>query len=149
MAMSFMKSWLRITGPSDAVMSHPRSPFAFVAVAIVTSLFRLIASFLARARLEYNSKLAFFTRWLWTRDVKLGMAIVASMPATAHTTNNSVSVKPETDVEEDFILMDYQVVAAPWVLLPRSSRVRFPSPSCLLPATGAAVIVSEGGGPAR
>ena len=116
----------------------------------VTVELRLIASLLARLSVAYSSKPAFFTRWLWASDLKLGKAIVASMPTIVITMSSSVSVKPadvaetdvpEANVKEGFMSIAYQWVTAPCVLAPVSSSVRVPSFACLLPATGVAVTV--------
>src|SRR3989338_4387808 len=64
-------------------------------MATLTLQLRLMASLLARLRLENNSKLAFFTCWLWVSDWKLGKAMLARIPNIATTTMNSTRVKPD------------------------------------------------------
>src|SRR3989338_1416787 len=77
------------------VIVQPIPQSAAFAGVTVTLLLRLMASLLARPRLENNSKLAFFTRWLWVSDWKLGKAMLARMPNIATTISSSVRVKPE------------------------------------------------------
>lgn len=97
MTMPLMALCDLMAGTPLALMSQPFCQIPATGVT-VTSVLRLIASLLARLRLAYNSKLAFFARWFWVIDWKLGTAIVASIPAITTTTSNSGRVKPNSIV---------------------------------------------------
>src|SRR3989338_1470837 len=88
--------------PDFIVQPCPQS--AVLVGVTVTLLFRLMASLLARLRLENNSKLAFFICWLWVSDWKLGTAMAAKMPSTTTTTMSSVMVKPDSDWRKLFMV---------------------------------------------